>query len=520
MFYTVRDVLNRQSGNASFEKVAVVDGARRITYADLLARSRSHATLLKELGVRKGDRVAILLRRSVEAVTALFGTWFAGGTAVVISELLRPRQVHYIVEHSEASCVVTDSRQLLSVPDLPRDGLNVITMDQVRPLGEPCAPEPVIGADLALIIYTSGSTGFPKGVMVSHESVLSGANIVSEYLNLTERDVILSLLPFSFDYGLNQALTALLVGGTLVIQRSLFPPDICNAVQREGITGLAGVPTLWLQLIGRQSPFLKMTFPNLRYITNSGGRLPEDAVRLIRTAHPQVQVHLMYGLTEAFRSTYLPPDQVDRRASSIGKAIPNVEVLVINEEGESCRPGEVGELVHRGANISMGYWRDPDATARVFRPHPLEQFRNGSRELVVFSGDLVKMDAEGYLYFVGRRDQLIKSRGFRVSPEEIEGCIASSDLVSNVVSFAVPRDEADSDIVVAVIPEDPSNFREEALEEFCKNEMPEYMRPRVIWRMDEFPLTASGKPDRCKIQETYVEWRERSGSVVGATGTA
>lgn len=520
MLHTVHDRLNWQSANSPCEKVAVVDGARRITYADLLARSRGHATLLKELGVRRGDRVAIFLRRSVEAVIALFGTWFAGGVAVVINELLRARQVHYIVEHSEAACMVTDTRQLLSVPDLPRDRLNVVTMDQLGPLREPCPPEPVIGADLALIIYTSGSTGFPKGVMVSHDGLLSGAIIVSEYLHLTERDVILSLLPFSFDYGLNQALTALLTGGTVVIQRSLFPPDICNTLQREGITGLAGVPTLWLQLTGRQSPFLKMAFPNLRYITNSGGRLPEQAVRLIRMAHPHVQVHLMYGLTEAFRSTTLPPDQVDHRASSIGKAIPNVEVLVINEEGEPCRPDEVGELVHRGANISMGYWRDPDATARVFRPHPVKQFRNGSRELVVFSGDLVKMDGEGYLYFVGRRDQLIKSRSFRVSPEEIESCIVSSDLVSNVVSFAVPRDEGDSDIVVAVVPKDASSFREEALQQFCKNEMPEYMQPRLIWRMDEFPLTPSGKPDRCKIREMYVEWHERPRSVARTAGTA
>jgi acyl-CoA synthetase (AMP-forming)/AMP-acid ligase II len=263
-----------------------------------------------------------------------------------------------------------------------------------------------------------------------------------------------------------------------------------------------------------------MGLPQLRYITNSGGRLPEHIVRLIRAAHPHVQVYLMYGLTEAFRSTYLPPDQVDHRPSSIGKAIPNVEVLVINEEGRRCKPGEVGELVHRGANMSMGYWRDPDATARVFRPHPLEAFRNGRSELVVFSGDLVKIDAEGYLYFVGRGDQLIKSRGVRVSPEEIERCIASSNLVSNVVSFAVPRDETDSDIVAAVIPKEPSSFREEALEEFCKREMPEYMWPRIIWRMATFPLTPSGKPDRGKVREMYAQWRERPRSVVGTTGTA
>lgn len=518
--YTVLDLLTRRAANAPFEKIAVVDGARRVTYAELLARSRSRAALLKELGVRKGDRVAIFLRRSVEAVTALFGTWFAGGVAVVINESLRARQVDHIVAHSGAACVVTDGRQLLSVPYLPHGRVSVVNVDQVEPSGPPASPEPVIGADLALIIYTSGSTGLPKGVMVSHDNLLSGARIVSDYLNLTARDVILSHLPFSFDYGLNQVLTALLAGGTLVVQRSLFPPDICDTLEREGVTGLAGVPTLWLQLTGRQSPFLRVALSTLRYVTNSGGRLPEHTVRLIRAAHPHVAVHLMYGLTEAFRSTSLPPDQVDRRPASIGKAIPDVEVLVVNEEGQVCKPGEVGELVHRGANITMGYWRDPDSTARVFRPHPLRERRNGSTELVVFSGDLVKTDADGYLYFVGRRDQLIKSRGFRVSPEEIEGCIASSDLVSNVVSFAVPRDEAENDIVVAVIPKESSTFREEALEEFCKRELPEYMWPRVIWRTDEFPLTSSGKPDRSKIRGAYVERSERPRRVAGAAGTA
>jgi acyl-CoA synthetase (AMP-forming)/AMP-acid ligase II len=235
-------------------------------------------------------------------------------------------------------------------------------------------------------------------------------------------------------------------------------------------------------------------------------------VRRIRAAHPRVQIYLMYGLTEAFRSTFLPPDEVDHRPSSIGKAIPNVEILVIDDNGNRCQAGEVGELVHRGANVSMGYWRDPESSARVLKPHPVEQCRNGSTELVVFSGDLVKTDAEGYLYYVGRKDKLIKSRGVRVSPEEIESCIYASTLVSHVVSFAVRRDDGDNDIVVAVIPNDPSRFREETLEAFCREEMPEYMWPRVIWPLAAFPLTTSGKPDRCRIQQMYVERCPKSGS--------
>lgn len=508
MMYTTPDLLIRHSSEP--EKAAIVDGERRITYASLVERSLSYAALLKQSGVGRGDRVCIFLRRSIEAVAALFGTWLAGGVAAVINETLRARQVQYMLEHSEAVCLITDSTLLRQASGLFTGSASVIDLDQARVPAGSFSPEQVLGSDLALVIYTSGSTGMPKGVMLSHDNLLSGARIVSDYLNLSGNDVILSVLPFSFDYGLNQLLTALAVGGTLVIQRSLFPPDICNTLQRERITGLAGVPMLWLQLTSRQSPFLKLTLPHLRYVTNTGGRLPEETVRLIRKTHPHVQVYLMYGLTEAFRSTYLPPDQVDRRPSSIGKAIPNVEVLVINGEGRPCQAGEVGELVHRGANVSMGYWRDPEATARVFRPHPFQNFRNGREELVVFSGDLVKMDEEGYLYYVGRRDQLIKSRGFRVSPEEIERYIASSKLVASAVAFAVSENGGESDIGVAVIPSEPSSFRQEALAEFCKKEMPEYMRPRAIWLVEEFPLTATGKADRCRIREMFTERHEES----------
>ena len=248
--------------------------------------------------------------------------------------------------------------------------------------------------------------------------------------------------------------------------------------------------------------------------------MPESTVKTIREAHPDTQVYLMYGLTEAFRSTYLPPDQVDRRPSSMGKAIPNVEVLVLDENNRPCAPGEVGELVHRGANVALGYWRDPETTARVFRPHPLHEWRNGRHEVVVFSGDLVTIDAEGYLYFIGRKDKLIKSRGVRVSPEEIESCIHASALVSQAVSFAAPRDGGEDDVIVAVVPADPHGFTEESLEAFCKQEMPEYMRPHRIWRLDAMPLTSSGKPDRGRICELYAEHRRSTGATARAARTA
>ncbi|MBI4271494.1 MAG: AMP-binding protein [Candidatus Rokubacteria bacterium] len=498
------DLLLRHRGTAVARKIALVDGPHRITYADLLDRSLRLAALVKDAGLAKGDRVGIFLRRSIEAVVAFFATHLAGGVAVVLNERLRGGQVRYVLEHSEAALLVTDSHQLLHAGAPPAGAMGIVELDRVTPTRALATPERAIGADLALIIYTSGSTGLPKGVMVSHQNLLSGARIVSDYLDLTEQDVVISLLPFSFDYGLNQLLTTLLRGGTLVLQRSLFPPDICRTLQRENVTGMAGVPTLWQQLTQGHSPFPVTTFPRLRYITNSGGRLPEATVRLIRRAHPRVAVHLMYGLTEAFRSTCLPPAEVDRRPSSIGKAIPDVEILVLDERGRPCGTGEVGELVHRGANVTLGYWRDPDASARVFRPHPFAPGRTGGREVVVYSGDLVTTDAEGYLYFVGRKDQLIKSRGVRVSPDEIEEQIFSSGLVSQVAAFAVPRDEVDSDIVVAVIPRDAAEFREAPLRRFCRGAMPDYMQPRVFWRVEELPLTTSCKVDRPALRAAYL----------------
>ena len=515
--FTVADVFEARAA-ASAGRVAVVDGDRRVTYAELHRNVRRLTAILHREGVRKGDRVGIFLRRSADAVAALFAAWRAGAVAVILHDGLRARQTNHILEHSEAVGVITDSRQMLAVPEFPC--ARVINIDTLDAAADSTDRTPAIGMDLAVLIYTSGSTGLPKGVMLSHDNLLSGAEIVTRYLELTDRDVTLSVLPFSFDYGLNQVLTAVLAGATLVIQRSLLPSDICRTIRTERITGLAGVPTLWLQLTGRLSPFLKIPCDSLRYITNSGGRLPEPTVRAIRAAHPHVRVYLMYGLTEAFRSTYLPPEEVDRRPASMGRAIPNVEILVLDSSGRPCGPGEVGELVHRGATVSMGYWRDPETTARVFRPHPLQDFRNGRSELVVYSGDLVTTDADGYLYYVGRKDMQIKSRGVRVSPEEIERCLFGSNLLAHVVGFAVPRPDGENDIVVAVVPRAPASFQADALRDFWRREMPEYMWPQDVWALATFPLTSSGKPDRTAIRQLYVEHHPQTETAPAAARTA
>jgi acyl-CoA synthetase (AMP-forming)/AMP-acid ligase II len=233
--------------------------------------------------------------------------------------------------------------------------------------------------------------------------------------------------------------------------------------------------------------------------------MPESTTRLFRKIHPQLQIFLMYGLTEAFRSSYLPHDQVDQRPTSIGKAIPNVELLVINEQGERCKPGEEGELVHRGANIAMGYWRDAESTAQRFRPAPFQQQKGGQPEIAVYSGDFVKTDEEGFLYFIGRKDQMIKSHGMRVSPEEIEHYLFTSGLLTHVAVFAVTSVDGTSQIIAAIVPKDPAIFTTQQIQQFCKTELPEYLRPAVFWSVPAVPQTSSGKPDRIQLRKIYNE---------------
>jgi len=509
MIYCLSDLLFQQRDNRT-SHIALIDGQHRITYAELIHQIGRFAAMLQARGVQRGDHIAIFLQRSVESVVALFAVWSLGAVVVIINDVLKNRQVNYIIDHSEASFLITDTRLRTSLTEVPLSADRILTVDAEKPADQQFTPSRVIGADLALIIYTSGSTGMPKGIMLSHNNLISGAHIITDYLHLTQDEIIISLLPFSFDYGLNQLLTALLVGGTLVIQRSVLPADICNTLNRERVTGMGAVPMLWQQLAGGRSPFIKTQFPHLRYITNTGGRMPESITKLFRQAHPHIQIYLMFGLTEAFRSTYLPPDQVDVRPSSIGKAIPNVELLVLNERGELCKPGEEGELVHRGANIAMGYWKDPENTAKRFRPAPFQQGKGGQPEIAVYSGDYVKTDEEGYIYFIGRKDQMIKSHGMRVSPEEIEDCIFASHMAAHVVAFSVPLDEVKSSIVIALVPSDLGSFSQKELHLYCKMQMPEYMRPDIIWTLERFPETSSGKPDRVRLQEMFKEHNHKS----------
>ena len=432
---------------------ALREAGRDVTYAALASDISCAANLFLGLGLDRCERVAVYMEKRIDAVVALFGAVAAGSVFVPVNPLLKPGQVAHIMKDCNVRILVTTPERLellrpmlASCHDLralvicgeakpePRDGLNIVNWAE-RATAPNAIPHHTIDADMAAILYTSGSTGRPKGVVLSHRNLVAGAESVSQYLENHAGDRILSVLPLSFDYGLSQLTTAFRVGACAVLMNYLFPRDVLRMLEKEKITGLAAVPPLWVQLAQLEWP--AGINEHLRYITNSGGAMPTATLAALRSKLPNMKPYLMYGLTEAFRSTYLSPEEVDRRPESMGKAIPNAEILVVREDGTPCAPGEPGELVHRGAHVALGYWNDPGKTAERFRPAPGQLAGLPIPELAVWSGDTVKMDDEGFLYFVGRRDEMIKTSGYRVSPTEVEEVVYATVLDTEVAALGV-----------------------------------------------------------------------------------
>lgn len=505
------------------DKEALVHGSVRLTYREVSARVRGLATGLRDAGLQRGDRVGIYLDASIAQVVSILGVSQAGGVFVPANAALMPEQVAHIGRDCSISVLITSSAKLESllhvlqeIPSLrflilvangeaaavPLPVLDFDAMTKRR--GDTTPSDWAIEKDLAAILYTSGSTGKPKGVMLSHSNVMAGTTIVSSYLAITHTDRILAVLPFSFDAGLNQLTTALQQGGTLVLINFTFAKQIVEMLLKERITGLAGVPTVWSLLAQPNSTMEKHTFPALRYITNTGGAMPQTVLKRLRAALPATSIVLMYGLTEAFRSTYLPPEELDLHPTSMGKAIPDTEILVLHEDGTLCKPGEVGELVHRGPTVSLGYWGNPEATNRVLKPNPLLPPQIGSEEKVCYSGDLVKMDEEGFLYYVGRRDTMIKSSGFRISPTEVEEVVFQTGKARHAAAIGVPDDLMGQAVKVFIVLREGEPWDGAAFLSFCAERMPRYMVPKYFEVLDELPKTSSGKVD-------YPSLRRREG---------
>jgi acyl-CoA ligase (AMP-forming) (exosortase A-associated) len=482
-----------------------------IAYGELSERVSAFGGSLHALGAEGGERVAVLLDKRPETVVAMFGAGAAGCAFVPVNPLLRSRQVAHILADSGALTLVTTPDRLEQLdPDAleglrrviavgagepPADGPEAIAWDDL-PHGEP--PGGAGESDLAAILYTSGSTGKPKGVMLSHRNLVAGGSCVAEYLGNHPGDRLLAVLPFSFDAGFSQLTTGFTVGAQVVLHNYLLPGDVVRACAEHRITGLTCVPPLWIQLAGQEWP--RDATESMRYFANTGGRMPRATLDRLREVFPQADPFLMYGLTEAFRSTYLPPEEVDRRPDSIGKAIPGQEVLVVREDGAPCEPGEEGELVHRGSLVAMGYWRDPEATAQRFRPPPGGD-AGGSDELAVWSGDAVRCDDEGFLYFVGRSDEMIKTSGYRVSPTEVEEVAYETGMVGDAVALGADDERLGQRVILAVSPSGDGELDPDALAERLRAELPGYLVPREIVVRDALPRSPNGKFDRARLRE-------------------
>jgi acyl-CoA ligase (AMP-forming) (exosortase A-associated) len=504
-----------QAAAAAPESPALSYKKETVSYGVLWQAAQVAAVQLQELGLQRGDRVAIYLEKRIELVVAMFATSAAGGVFVPINHVLKPAQLGHIVQDSSARFLVTSADRLAQLPAVLADGSveHVVVVGEAEgaesaeyrvsrlrgrieeSVEEPAEPRPAAAIDIdpAAILYTSGSTGKPKGVVLSHRNLIVGAESVSSYLHNTSDDVILSVLPLSFDAGLSQVTTAFAVGAHCVLMNYLLPRDVPKLCAQHGVTGITGVPPLWLQIADVAWP--EEAAARVRYWANTGGRMPRTVLDRLRAIFTNADPYLMYGLTEAFRSTYLDPSEVDRHPDSIGKAIPNAEILVLRPDGTRCAPGEEGELVHRGALVALGYWNDPERTAERYRPvhHPGQPWR--APELAVWSGDTVVADEEGFLYFVGRTDDMIKTSGYRVSPSEIEEAAYATGVVRDAVALGI--DEVGIGHRIVLIATSIEGILDTAVVLGALRQMlPLYMVPSQIEVRDELPRSPNGKFDR------------------------
>lgn len=522
----LHDLISR-SAERQAANPALTSGKATLNYGELQEATTRFANGLLALGLQRGERVAIYLDKRFETVIASFGAPAAGGVFVPLNPLLKADQVGYILRDCNVRVLVTSPERLALLQDTLSDChdlRHVIGVDAAELpanigalnvhrwadlLKQPARQgHRLIDTDVLGILYTSGSTGKPKGVVLSHRNMVAGAKSVASYLENRPEDTLLAALPLSFDAGFSQLTTAFHVGARVVLLNYLLPRDVLKALEREKVTGLTAVPPLYIQLTQLEWP--ETITEHLRYFANTGGRMPRETLGALRQRLPKSKPFLMYGLTEAFRSTYLPPEEVDRRPDSIGKAIPNAEILVLREDGTPCAPNEPGELVHRGALVGMCYWNDPDKTAERYKPLPVHAPGREAGlvlpEIAVFSGDTVRMDEEGFLYFIGRRDEMMKTSGYRVSPTEVEEILYATKLVGECVAFGVDDDRLGQAIQVIVTPPAGGTVDVAVLLSECRARMPAYMVPAGIdVREGPLPRNPNGKIDRKTLSTAWVE---------------
>lgn len=501
-----------QSAKKFPDKEALVAGDVRLTYRQLDAAANRFAHALRKSGVEYGERVAVLMDNSAEAVISIWGTLKAGAVFLVVNPTTKTRKIAYILNNCRASAFATHSSKLRLVqgaiaetPSLK----SVILAGKKAPDkgdppgdlppfyswtefvdGQPAVPaeNPAIDIDLASLIYTSGTTGNPKGVMLTHQNMISASTSISTYLRNVEDDVILSVLPLSFDYGLYQIIMAAQFGGTVILEKSFtYPYHIIKLLKREKATGFPIVPTISAILL-QMEELKSESFEHIRYLSNTAAALPVKHILGLKELFPGADIYSMYGLTECKRVSYMPPEELDRKPTSVGKGMPNEQVYIVDEEDNVItEPDVIGELVVRGANVMKGYWELPEETAERLKPgrYPWE--------MVLYTGDLFKMDDEGYLYFVSRKDDIIKSRGEKVSPKEVESVLYDLDEIVEAAVVGVADDLLGEAIKAYVVLKDGSPLTEKEILSHCSKNLEDFMVPKQIELSEALPKTSSGK---------------------------
>ncbi|HTM59562.1 MAG TPA: AMP-binding protein [Burkholderiales bacterium] len=474
-------------------KTALVAGLERLTYQQVADRAAAFAAQLVKQGVQRGDRVVIFVHNSPEAVIAIFGTLLAGGIFSVVNPGTKSDKLAYILNHCTAKVLVTEPR-LEAISRAARERAPAVATTIVSPFAlEPAKPLPHAGIDLdvAMIVYTSGSTGFPKGVTMTHANIAAAATSITTYLESTSDDVVLSVLPLAFDYGLYQALMCAKVGATLILEKSFtYPAVVLEKLKNERVTGFPLVPTLAAMLL-QMKHLTPGMFPDLRYLTNTAAALPRAHIERLRDLFPQAKLYSMYGLTECKRCTYLPPEQLAIRPESVGIAIPGTEAYVVDEQGERVPPGTTGELVIRGAHVMKGYWNDDAATSRVLKAGPYPW------EMVLHTGDLFRTDEAGFLYFVSRKDDIIKTRGEKVSPKEVENVLYELAGIREAAVIGVPDPLLGMAIKAIVAAED--GLTERDVIRHCAARLEDFMVPSMVEFRGQLPKSENGKIARKEL---------------------
>jgi amino acid adenylation domain-containing protein len=493
MLYLLHDYL-REAAEKCSNKTAIKSGGKTVTYRELYKHSISFAAYLNGVGVQRGDRVLVAFGNSLETVIAFWGTLLANAVVSVINSEQPVNKITYVMQDSGAKVICTNKAEI--AVNSNQKLLDVDQFYSVLDLVGHVIPRRIaIDVDLASIIYTSGSTGDAKGVMMTHRNMLAASQSINSYLKNSSEDVIFCVLPLSFDYGLYQMIMAVSVGATLILEKNFLLPTLAlKKIFQEKVTALPCVPSM-VSLFKEHQNFKSYDLSSVRYVTNTGAALSYKHIAYLQELFPQALIYSMYGVTECKRCTYLPPEEITTKPSSVGRAIPNTEIFVVDENGKTLAPGQVGQLVVRGATVMQGYWNKPELTAEKLKPGLLPS------EKLLYTGDYGYLDQDNYFYFCGRMDEVIKCRGVKVSPKEIEEVVLRLDEVMDATLIGVESSNGNVELVLFVSISKETQITELFLYEHCRCNLEKEKVPSKIFIMDSLPKNSNGKIDKIALRD-------------------